>query len=75
MVSPNGGGENWGSTSSTILSYTSAIKQRYIGIPYSKKKIWGYQKNLGVPKKLEKNLGVQKKSGVHSYTKYGFTTI
>ena len=54
-----GGGGGWGSTSGTILSYTSAIKQRYKGIPYSKTKS-GDTKKTG------------KKSGVHSYTKIWF---
>ena len=48
---------------SFTLSYTSAIKQRYIGIPYPKKKsggtkkIWGYQKNSKKIWGYKKNLG------------------
>ena len=49
-----GEGGSWGSTSVTILSYTSAIKQRYKGIPYSKKK-------SGDTKKTGKKYGGTKK--------------
>ena len=53
------GGENWGSTSGTILSYTSAIKQRYKGIPYSKKK-------SGDTKKSGKKYGGTKTNHIHT---------